>query len=145
MAIVTFDPAVFRAQFPAFSSETDYPDATLQGYFNRAICYINPNETACFRGDCLVLALNALTAHICVLSENATQGKGSGVATSASIGGVSVSLAPPPFGSSQWSWWLNTTPYGAELQALLSQVAAPGFLYGSLPERHAFRKVGGRF
>ena len=96
MSIVVFDPELFRTQFPAFADETRYPDATLQAYFNTATCYINPTDSRCLNGDCLVLALNSMTAHLCRLNELATSGKISGIVTSASIDGVSCLLYTSP-------------------------------------------------
>ncbi len=145
MTTLMFDVAQFRLDFPAFADSTAFPDATLQGYFNSASCYISTSDFGCLNGDCRVMALYLMTAHLCQISQLAISGKTSGLVTSSSVGSVSVGLTPPPFGSSQWSWWLNTTPYGQQLQALLSQASIGGLYICGRPERSAFRKVGGRF
>jgi hypothetical protein len=73
-----------------------------------------------------------------------TEGNAPGVMTGATEGTVSVSLQAPP-AKDAFSWWLATTPYGAQLRALLLARSAGGFYVGGLPERAAFRKVGGIF
>ncbi len=145
MAAFTFNPVRFREDFRAFADATRFPDALLQGYFDAAGCYVSNINSGCLRGTCRERALNLMTAHLCRISELVQQGKTPGVETSASVGSVSVSQTPPPFGTSEWSWWLNTTPYGQELLALLSGVVAGGLYLNGRAERAAFRKVGGRF
>lgn len=145
MTTIVFNVATFRTQFPAFASETTFSDATLTGYFNSASCYVSTTDYGCLNSDCRERALLLMTAHLCLLSQQNTKGQVTGVVTSASVGGVSVSLTPPPFGSNQWSWWLSSTPYGQEFQALLRQAAIGGLYIGGRPERRAFRKVGGGF
>ena len=142
---VTFLPARFREQYPAFADTTRFPDTVLTACFNQGVCYIPNKETRCLDGPCLEQALLLLTAHICQLRNDTENGKGNGIVTSASVGGVSVSVAPPPFGSSQWDWWLNNSPYGAQLNAFLDGLSVGGFYIGGRCERRAFRKVGGAF
>lgn len=145
MAIIAFDVAVFRRDFPEFADDVKYPDETLQAYFNTATCYISANDCGPLTGDCRLLALNAMTAHLCKVSAMAVSGQTPGVVSSSTVGSVSVSLSPPPFGTDQWSWWLSTTPYGLQLQALLSGASVGGFIVGGSAERSAFRSLGGQF
>lgn len=145
MSSVAFDVAVFRRDFPAFADSNRFPEDTLRNYFNSATCYISPNNSPCLQGDCRLQALNLMTAHLCQIVEDARTGKISGVATGSSVGRVSVSLAAPPFGSSQWAWWLNTTTYGQQLAALLDSIVAGGLYIGGSCERAGFRKIGGIF
>ena len=145
MTTITFDAASFRTEFTAFSNAVSFPDATLQGYFNAASCYISTTDYGCLSGDCRVRALHLMTAHLCQIAELVSKGQAPNLVTSSSVGSVSVGLTPPPVGSNQWAWWLNTTPYGAELHALLNTASIGGFYIGGRPERSAFRKVGGRF
>lgn len=142
---VVFDVAQFRINYPAFADATMYPDTTLENYFDQAECFIANPGGPCLTGDRLEKALNLMTAHLCRLSELIVDGKTPGVETSASVGSVSVGLAAPPFGNSQWSWWLNQTPYGQELQALLYSIPAGGLYIGGSCERANFRGPGGRF
>ena len=145
MTRLAFDAAIFRQEFDEFADATRYPDATLERYWQQATCFISPVENACLNGNCLRLALNLMTAHICQLADIRSTGKQAGVTTSASIGSVSVSQAPPPFGTSQWSWWLNGSACGAQFNALLEGIAAAGIYIGGSCERVGFRKIGGVF
>lgn len=140
--VITFDPAVFRVQFPAFASTTKYPDATLQEYFNSATCYISPVDYGWLNGDCRARALNMMTAHLTALSDLIAKGKAPGIKTGATVDKVQVQLMTPPL-KNQWQWWLGLTPYGAQLHALLQSVSVGGVYIGGLTERSAFRKVGG--
>lgn len=143
MATLTFDVANFRSQFPAFANAGDFPDATLQQYWDWATCYIDDNGSyGELTGTCRQLALNFMTAHLTATSVIIAGGDVPGVASSASVDKVSVSMQPPPQ-SNQWQWWLATTPYGQQLLSLLSARSVGGFYVGGLPERDPFRKVGG--
>lgn len=97
MTDVTFNVGTFRDQFPEFASPADYPESVLQVYFDTAACYVSAENYGRLSGDCRLLALNAMTAHLCKLNSLVTSGEAAGVATSATIGSVSVSLTPPPF------------------------------------------------
>ena len=145
MAEVTFDVASFRTLFPEFANSAAYPDDRLQSCFDQASCFIRTVPTRCLSEQCLTLALNLMTAHLCAVADNARQGKPAALITSSSVGSVSVGATAPPFGSSQWAWWLNTTAYGPQLQALLGGLANAGFYFGSRCERQGFRKIGGGF
>ena len=150
MATIEFDVAQFRQALPAFAYETQYPDAILQVYWDTATCYISDEDYGCLTGACRRQVLNLMTAHLCVISENAQKGSDASSGqvtnfiTSATVDKETVSVAQPP-AKDQWSWWLSTTPYGQQLQALLSANIAGGLYIGGLPEKSAFRKVGGVF
>jgi hypothetical protein len=146
MALHTFDVTEFRVQFPQFADPLLFPDATLQGYWNAAICYIDPYDFEYMDGDCLQLALNLLTAHLTALSVLIAQGQNPGFVKDATIKNVTISLMPPTLNPSrQWAWWLSGTPYGAQLLAELQSTSVGGFYVGGLPETRAIRKVGGIF
>ena len=145
MAEITFDVDEFRFLFQEFSDETAYPTDRLQACFDQAICFINNVPTRCLPENCLTLALNLFTAHLCEIADNSRQGKTPALVTSSSVGSVSVGATAPPFGSSQWSWWLNTTRYGPQLQALLYSASSAGRYIGGRCERQGFRKIGGGF
>ena len=139
---VMFDLVRFRQDFPEFDMESD---ESIQRYYQQATCQISPVESMCLNGDCLILAINLMTAHLCNLVQLRRTGKQAGIVTSATVGRVSVSQEPPPYGTSQWSWWLNGTPYGAEFAALLDSLSEAGMYYGGSCERQGFRKIGGIF
>lgn len=144
MAVITFDIPAFRLAFPAFADTGKYPDPTLQGYWDAACCYISPADYGWLNGDCRRRALNLMTAHLTQLSTMAASGQPTGVGQSATVGAVSVSMVPPPI-KSGFQYWLASTPYGMQLWALLNVKGAGGLYVGGLPEKSAFRRVGGVF
>lgn len=140
--IITLDPARFRTAFPAFKNAIVFPDAMLTVQWDMAGCYISDRNCGCVRPDgssCRETVLWLLLAHLLQLG---SLGGGGGIVSGASIDKVSVTLVAPP-ADSAWDWWLNQTPYGAQLLALLSMRAVGGFYAGGLPETQAFRKIGG--
>jgi hypothetical protein len=142
MATVTLDLAEFRVRFPAFQCESD---ATISSWWQVATYYISAESYGLLTGDARGFALELMTAHLALLSQKITTGKPiQGITEQATIDKVSVSLkvAPSP---THLQWWLSLTPYGAQLWALMQVTAAPGMYVGGLPERSAFRKVGGVF
>jgi len=144
MATIVFDVAVFRARYPQFADSDIYPDATLNAYWETATCFISAEDYGYLHGACRETALMLLTAHLAGLSVFIANGQTPGMVTSATIDKVSVSLTPPPV-KDQLAWWLNLTPYGMQLWAMLSAMSVGGLYIGGLPERSAFRTVGGRF
>lgn len=143
-AVITFNVTAFRAMFPAFANAITYPDLRLQSYWDMGTCYISDLDYGWLQGACRTSALNLMCAHLVALSDIIASGETPGLVNSAGTDKVSVSLTPPPV-KNQWQWWLNLTPYGAQLLALLTMQSAGGFYIGGLPEKSAFRKVGGIF
>lgn len=139
-----FDLAAFRAEFPAFADTALYPDAMVLRWSEMAACSLS--EGCALNGDCYALAWQLLTAHIGTTLTRAAAGTGSGIVNAASIDKVSVSYAPPPYRSG-WAYWLAQTPYGQQLQGMLSVKATGGFYLGgtALPERNGFRGPGGLY
>lgn len=144
MTTIVFDVAQFRTAFPEFSDITAFPDATLQMNWDTSTCYISDLDAGILTGNCRRRAINLMTAHVTKISNNTTLGKTTNFKHSASVDKISVSVTPPP-ASDQYSWWLNTTPYGSQLEALLSSNIAGGLYVGGRREKSAFRKVGGSF
>jgi len=144
MAQVTPVIADFRVQFPQFASDITYPDSLITAYFSIAECYIENEANPCLSDACLLQSIYLMTAHLLAIQNLANAGKTPKFVTSATVGSVSVSVQPPPQ-TDQWQWWLSLTPYGQQLLALLQVSGAAGIYAGSLPERAAFRKVGGIF
>lgn len=143
MAEHIFDSVAFRAQFPAFTSVTKYPDGQLSGYFTMATMYIFPKDWGGICGDRLQLCLNLMTAHLAWLNQLIVAGNTSAAPVAgASIDKVSVSLVAPE-SKSAWAYWLNTTPYGKQLLALLRLLSRGGGIVGGSPEGLAFRGVFG--
>jgi len=147
MSTITFDAAAFRALFPQFADPAKFPDAALSIQFGAATGYVSADTYGDMSVPVRTNALYTMTAHLLalgvIIAQNNYQGQ-VGIVTGAVVDHVQITLTPPPV-KSQWQWWLNTTPYGAQLVALLQAQAAGGFYVGGLPERAAFRKVGGHF
>ena len=144
MADITFDIAAFRLAFPAFASVAAYPDLTVQGYWDAAICYINPNNYGYLQGASRARALNLMTAHLLAIQDIIKSGQQVGFTTQATIDKISVAMQAPP-SANAWQYWLNTTPYGMQLLALLGAKGVGGLYIGGLPERAGFRKAYGVF
>ena len=145
MAAITFDVAAFRAAFPAFADSTQYPDLLLQNNFDAATNFASVYPCGVFQTVAGQTAnLNYLTAHITAVGDLIAAGSGPVIVKDSKVGEVSVSLDPPK-SNDAFQWWLNTTPYGLALRALLSAVTVGGITTGGSPERAAFRKVGGRY
>lgn len=144
MAEQTLDLAVFRLQFPLFADPAAFPDAYIQAQWDAAAVQISPWDGAFMSGARLQRALNLLTAHLMQINLNMSTGGAGGVMQSASIDKVAVAMVAPP-ARSGWQYWLASTPYGLQLWAFLKAIAGPGYFLGGLPERAAFRKVGGLF
>jgi len=143
-AVLTFDVAAFRVLYPAFSDVNKYPDATLEAYWDMATCFVSPANFGVLAGHCRQQALNLCTAHMTTLGYNAAAGQATGITTGAGVGAVNVTNLAPPV-KSQFQYWLYLTPYGAQLAALLGLKGTGGIYVGGLPEKSAFRKVGGVF
>ena len=117
------------------------PDATVQAAATSALCLIG--QDGC---DCDVQMWQLMVAHLLYIQgQVATGNGGAGAVTSATIDKVSVSFAAPPFGTSAYKFWLFKSPYGGQLLAMLDRCSKGGVYVGGLPERSAFRSVGGVF
>lgn len=137
--------SAFRGAFPAFADPTKFPDVMLNAYYANAGLYIDQNDNCSgLNGATLDFALQLMTAHLLYSFTLIAAGQTSVVVQGATIDKVTVSLTPPPV-KNMWQWWLATSPYGLQLQALLSVRSVGGWAIGGNPERMAFRKVGGFF
>lgn len=141
-AVITFNVAEFRAMYPQFPDNEQYSDANLESYFETATCYISPANYGWLAGACRKKALYMMVAHLAALSAMIMAGNTPTLVQSSTIDKISVTLVPPPT-PNQFSWWLQTTPYGMQLYALLQAKSVGGWYVGGLPETAAFRKVGG--
>lgn len=133
---MTFDVAAFRTAFIEFQQT---PEPNILSWSNLAA---NSAMSSWYASTNLT-EQQLLVAHIGKMMTDAATGDGvTGAVTSASEGSVSASFQPPP-AKSALQYWLSSTPYGVQLWALLSIAGAAGASVGGLPERSAFRKVGG--
>jgi hypothetical protein len=135
--VVAFDPAAFRLQYPAFTGDSD---ATLNGYFAMAQCYLD-NSACSVVQDLTVRAqlLYLITAHIAFLLDRIASGDGSNAAAvgqlmSATEGGVTASMAPIQAKNAQF--WAQSQ-YGL----MFWQMALPyrSFRYFAAPVCHVYR------
>jgi len=134
---------LFRERFPAMKNPEVFTDMEIINQSEMAQCFVSPGKT--LKGECYQTAIYLMTAHLLWSGYLISQGQTSAnIVTGATISKVSVSMQPPP-ARSAWQFWLSSTPYGLQLWALLNIKAAGGAFIGGLPERTAFRKVGGVF
>jgi len=146
---IQLDVTQFRKRFPQFAIATVFPEATIQTNWDMASLYItNPttwSPCGAMSEGAQALALQNMTAHLMALAcLNAAGAGAAGITTGATIDKVSVTLASPPYGTSQWRYWLNLTPYGQALLQLLEMQAAGGFYFPGAPVM-GFRGAWGQF
>lgn len=136
----TFDVATFQATFPQFANT---PAATIQAWVNLVL---NSPMADWFQSTASLTDQQLMVAHIGFkLSQMGTGGDAQPSATvSGSQGSVSASFAPPPI-QSGLEYYLASSEYGRMLWANIRISVAGGDIIGGLPERRAFRKVGGVF
>lgn len=129
-AVVKPTVSEFRQWYPEFSNLEKYPDSVLQARLTLAQCYVSNVNFGCLKDECRLQAIYLMAAHLQLLNDKIASGQSQlGFTTSTSIDKVSVSVALPPY-KNQLGYWLNTTPYGAQLLALLNSCAAIGLYYG---------------
>jgi hypothetical protein len=147
--ILTFDYALFQQQFPAYSNPMVYPEILMQNYWDIAINYIsNSGNCGSLQGSARQYAINLMVAHLNFLAGIIASGNGNsqvpGLMQTATIDKVTVGLTPPPL-PNQFQWWLNLTPYGQQLLALLQVNSVGGFYIGGQGAVAAFGYQGGNF
>ena len=126
MNIPALTTQAFIAQFPEFTGNEN-----IDRMIGRATNYIDIH-CGCMCNKKKQYAIFLLTAHLLTLYSNITSGETTGgVQTGASIDKVSVSYAPPPY-TNGFEYYLNQTPYGQELLALINiLIATPDYIGGS--------------
>lgn len=142
--IIDFDADLFRAQFPNQFPNPPNTDEILELYWDIAICYISNNAAGRLTEDCRRQAINLMTAHLIQIADNATSGQQSGFVESASIDKISVKVQTFQ-NKNQFQWFLNQTPYGQQLYAMLFLATVGGFMAGAFNELGSFRRAGGVF
>lgn len=137
---MTFDVAAFQTAFPAFQES---PTGAVQVWVDIV------QESAMGSWFCSTRQTQQqlIVAHVGYLLTNADSvgnSQGGGAIVSGTEGSVSASFAPPPI-KDGLEYYLSGSVYGQMLWAMLNVSSAGGDYVGGLPERHAFRKVGGTF
>lgn len=142
MACIRYNDSAFRALFSAYANTVTYSPTMVQAFWDTAGNYVSTRAGGCFTGGMTLsqqtLAVNQMTAHLLYLNDLIAAGNTPGVAVAATVDKISVTLEPPP-APNQWQYWLNQSPYGQQLLALL-QVASVGGFYASsaVPGRAGF-------
>lgn len=134
---LTFNVTAFRTQFSVFANDATYTNDMLLGWWNVASLYISPCNYGWLYGASRAQALNLMTAHLASLNDMIRAGETPGIVIDSQIDKIRISLEPPP-GKSQFDYWLNQTPYGQQLLALLSIKSVGGMIVGGSPQRAAF-------
>lgn len=126
----------FRQKFPMFDDTTKYSDSFIQSMIDVAKLYISPEPNCMVSVEMQKQMIYLMTAHLLTLNYQIMQGdmsSASGQVASASVGGVSVSKAIPN-NKTELDYWLNLTPFGMQLLALLSLMTGVGFYVGGQRE-----------
>ncbi|MDE2100258.1 MAG: DUF4054 domain-containing protein [Patescibacteria group bacterium] len=144
MSSIVFNYSTFNGLFPELTATVSASAA--QAYFNSATAYVSNQYGGCYTALMSVAqqtqALYLMTAHLAYIASTITEGQTPGVMTAATVDKISVTLEPPPL-ANQWQYWLQSTPYGQQLLALL-QIASVGGGYASTaaPGRIGFNYGG---
>lgn len=141
--MTTLVPTVsgFKAQFPEFAA---VGDATVQLQLDTAQDYISNQNYGFLNGNKRIYAINLVAAHLLKISLAIASGQHIQAVLNATEGPVNISFAPPPI-TNGWQWWLNATPYGQSLLAMLSVNSVGGWYIGGASNRAGIRKPGGYF
>lgn len=138
MSEVVITVSDFRTAFTEFSNATAYPDALLNRFLTQAQAYCS---TVNFRikPSTRVLLIQLMAGHLITLNNidpTTHQSTGSastaGFETSATVGGVSVSVQAP-IAKDAFEQWINSTGYGQQYWALLTANNPTGVHYVGVP------------
>ncbi len=137
--ILTYNDELFRAQIPAFSSYSKYPEIVLQMFWDTAINYISDvGNYGELHGSARQYAINLMMAHLISQSNQTANGQTPFILSGATVDKVTVNSVPPPL-KNQWQQWMATTIYGQQLWALLQLKSVGGQYIGGTPTISAFR------
>jgi len=141
--IMTLTPTVygFKLQFPEFNA---IADGTVQLQLDTAQEYVSNQDYGYITGNKRIYAINLVAAHLLKISLAIASGQPIQAVLSATEGAVTVNFVPPPV-KNGWQWWLNATPYGQSLLAMLSAASAGGWYAGAASNRAGIRKPNGTF
>lgn len=131
MSEVVITVSDFKAAFPEWSSLSD---AVAQRFLTQAQAYISTHNFR-IRPAVRVLAIQLMAGHLLTLAKidpttgNSTgTGNSAGFEVSATVGGVSVSLAAP-VARDAFESWINSTGYGQQYLALMTANNPTGVHY----------------
>ena len=143
MSEITVTVNDFRTAFPEFTSVL-YTDGVVQRYLTMAEAYISTKNFR-IKPTTRKLLLELMTAHLITLAkidpttQTSTSGSSpAGFETSATVGGVSVTLQAL-MAKNLYEQWLNSTSYGQQFWALLTAVTPTGVHYVGVPNAFGIR------
>lgn len=122
------DAALFRAQYPEFTSPTDYPDAVINRHLAVAVKRLPESRWADLLDNGIGLYIAhylALGARAKVAVENGTVGQVEGLETQKTVDTVSVSMDVSAVTIADAGMW-NSTSYGIQFYQLMMIVGAGG-------------------
>ena len=138
MSEVVVTVSDFRSAFVEFSSATDYTDALVGRFILMAEAYCHTKNFR-VKPEVRKLLIELMAAHLITLNNidptthQSTGAAGvSGFETSATVGGVSVSLQAP-IAKDAFQTWINSTGYGQQYWALLVANNPVGIHYIGTP------------
>ena len=144
MSEVVVTTAMFREALPEFSSTTDYTDALVSRFILMAEAYCHTKNFR-IKPAVRILLIELMAAHLITLNNvdpTTHQSTGatevSGFETSATVGGVSVSLQAP-VAKDAFQTWINSTGYGQQYWALLIANNPVGIHYVGTPNAWGIR------
>ena len=129
MTVITLTVDGFRSDFVEFSNTETYSNELISSFINRSYGYISRNVYGILSKADRKLALELMTAHLLTINSKISSNAATGQIASTSIDAISVSLVAP-VNKNAWQYWLNSTPYGQQLLALLQAHAPAGIYYG---------------
>lgn len=137
MSVVEVTAQMFKEAFPEFDKEA-YTDAILNRYIIMAEAYCSTKNWR-IKPAVRILLIELMAAHLITLAgldpvTGIAKGSASatGFETSASVGGVSVSLQAP-IAKNAFEQWINSTGYGQQYWALLTANISTPFHYIGTP------------
>ena len=143
MSVVEVTVAMFKEAFPEFNKEA-YTDAILNRYIIMAEAYCSTKNWR-IKPAVRILLIELMAAHLITLAgldpvTGIAKGSASatGFETSASVGGVSVSLQAPIV-KNAFEQWINSTGYGQQYWALLTANISTPFHYIGTPNAFGIR------
>jgi len=151
-ATLVFDYAGYIAnpQFALYSNSTNYPQATLQRYWDNATNYMSNVDFGYINGTQREYALQLMMSHLIYLTNLINTGNGFGTGSggapgtvpyqmqNATIDKVNVTVTPPP-NPNQFQWWLGTSPFGQQLLSMLQIQSVGGSYIGGSYVRAGFQ------
>ena len=125
-SLIEFDYAVFKRQIPKYK---DLTEAYVNQFWDIAILFMSNADYGWLRGAKRQLGLNYLTAHLIYDQNLLDAGRTFTVNKSAQIDKIQVDGALPP-SPDNYTWELNTSPYGQFFMLLLKSYTAGGLYVG---------------